>query len=93
MRYTVAHIDIEGARKALSLDAGKTAAAIRMIADKRGMEAHAALDAAMVRQDFADPEQAQAYGARIAEDASTFEVSGLAFEGAALVECFGWEAN
>lgn len=93
MRYTVAHIDVEAARKALILDSHKTAAQIRTIADKRGMPAQAAIDAAMVRQDFADPEEARVYGETIAADPSTFEVTGMAFEGVNLVECFGWDAN
>lgn len=93
MRYTVASIDIAGARNALALDALKTPEAIRAIVERRGMEAEAAIDAAMVRQDFDKPEDAQAYGARLAENPDTFEVSGLVFDGANLVEAFGWEGN
>jgi hypothetical protein len=93
MRYTVRSIDIAGARNALALDALKTPEAIRAIVERRGMEAEAALDAAMVRADFDKPEDAQAYGARLAENPEIFEVSGLVFDGANLVEAFGWEGN
>lgn len=93
MRYTVAHIDVASARAALALDALKTPEQIRIIADRRGMEAQSAIDAAMVRQDFETPDAAQAYGARLAENPDTFEVTGLAFDGVNLVEAFGWESN
>lgn len=93
MRHTVAHIDIDAARKALALDAGKNATQIKAILDRRGMEAQSALDAAMVRADFDDIETAMEYGDKIAAKADTFEVSGLTFDGSNLVEAFGWEGN
>lgn len=93
MRYTVASITIEQARAALSLDAGKSADDIRAILARRGMEAEAALDAAMVRREFDTPEAANEFGETVAHAENIFEVSGLAFDGAQLVEAFGWEAN
>lgn len=93
MRYTVASLTIEQARAALSLDAGKDADAIRAIVARRGMEAEAALDAAMVRRDFATPEEAHEFGSTVADAANIFEVSGLAFDGVNLVEAFGWEGH
>jgi hypothetical protein len=94
MRHVVAHIDIEGARRALALDAQKTPEQIRTIADKRGMEALAAIDAAMVRHDFgADSVGASLEAVRLQNDPSIFEVQGLKYQGAMLAGGFDWEVN
>lgn len=93
-RFTVAHIDIESARRALALDAHKTPDQIRAIAERRGMEAHAALDAAMIRQDFgADSVGASLEAVRLQNDPNVFDVQGLKFAGAVLAGGFDWEAN
>lgn len=94
MRHVVAHIDIEGARKALALDAHKTPEQIRAIADRRGMEALAAIDAAMVRQDFGDDSAKASWHAHaLQNDPNVFEVQGLKYQGAVLAGGFDWEVN
>lgn len=93
MRYTVASITVEDARKALALDAGKNADAIRAIVARRGMEAESILDAAMVRHEFDDSAQASWHAVSLQNDPSTFDVVGLKYHGAVLAGGFDWEVN
>lgn len=93
MRFTVASITIENARKALALDPTKGADAIRAIVQKRGMEAEAAIDAAMVRQEFdGDSVGASLEAVRLQNDPQIFDVVGLKYQGAVLAGGFDWEA-
>jgi hypothetical protein len=94
MRYTVATITVSEARAALSLDAGKTADAIRAIVARRGMEAEAAIDAAMTRTDFGDDgDRASCEASARQRDPETFDVVGLKYDGAVLAGGFDWEMN
>jgi hypothetical protein len=94
MRFTVASITIENARKALALDPTKGAAEIRAIVQRRGMEAEAAIDAAMVRQDFNDDSVGASLAAvSLQNDPQIFDVVGLKYNGAVLAGGFDWEAN
>jgi hypothetical protein len=93
MRYTVSHISVDAARQALGLDAGKTADAIRAIVDKRGMEAQAAIDAAMIRAEFDDIAKASWHAVAAELDPSTFDVQGLKYDGAVLAGGFDWDVN
>lgn len=94
MRFTVASITIENARKALALDPTKGADAIRAIVQRRGMEAEAAIDAAMVRQDFEDDSVGASLAAvSLQNDPQIFDVVGLKYQGAVLAGGFDWEAS
>lgn len=93
MRFTVASITVEDARKALALDPTKDAAAIRAIVAKRGMEAEAIIDAAMVRQEFdGDSVGASLAAVSLQNDPQIFDVVGLKYNGAVLAGGFDWEA-
>lgn len=93
MRFTVAHISTDDARKALALDAGKTPDQIRAIVARRGMEAESILDAAMSRAEFDDSAQASWHAVGLQNDPDTFDVVGLKYNGAVLAGGFDWEVN
>ena len=93
MRFTVAHITVDDARKALSLDANKTPEQIRDIVARRGMEAESIIDAAMTRAEFDDSVDASWHAQSLQHSPSIFDVVGLKYDGAILAGGFDWEVN
>lgn len=93
MRYSVRHITIEGARRALNLDASKTSReAIEAIVNKRGLEALAALEEARETEDFEDAASASWHAVALQHKPDTFDIFGYVFdETGNMIDAFDWE--